>query len=233
MFRKAAGKRSSSVYHFREARLHITKLWHPSGTAECSELISIVPKPVFASSIPTFRTIRLSPATGYTPLRMKPAASRSVLHSRSLRSLPPVTASMLRSLIRWPSNCGSACETSGGRMNSTINKLPFCGMTTRRFLRIVIASASRRPCRTCLSMYTSGARRDRLRKICCNQFASGGRIFIREASFGCIHVDSRSTSMPRRLRFSASTARMSDPPPPPRSATTFAREKSHASAIGA
>jgi hypothetical protein len=33
-----------------------------------------------------------------------------------------------------------------------------------------------------------GARRDRLRKICCNQFASGGRIFIREASFGCIQA---------------------------------------------
>ena len=33
-----------------------------------------------------------------------------------------------------------------------------------------------------------GARRDRLRQICGNQFASGGRIFIHEARFCCIHA---------------------------------------------
>src|ERR1039457_64062 len=33
-----------------------------------------------------------------------------------------------------------------------------------------------------------GPRRDRLRQICGNQFASGGSIFIREARFGCIHA---------------------------------------------
>ena len=40
-------------------------------------------------------------------------------------------------------------------MNSITSRLPFAGITARQLLRIVIASASRRPCRTCLSMYTS------------------------------------------------------------------------------
>src|ERR1700730_254716 len=33
-----------------------------------------------------------------------------------------------------------------------------------------------------------GARRDRLGQVCGNQFASGGKIFLREARFGCIHA---------------------------------------------
>jgi len=65
------------------------------------------PRAGFASRIPTFRTIKVSPPTGHTRVRMNPAATRSFLHSCSLRSLPPVTASMLRSLIRRPSSCGS------------------------------------------------------------------------------------------------------------------------------
>src|SRR5260370_29862086 len=39
------------------------------------------PRAGFASSIPTFRTIRVSPPTGCTLGRMNPAASRSALHS--------------------------------------------------------------------------------------------------------------------------------------------------------
>src|ERR1017187_5792385 len=33
-----------------------------------------------------------------------------------------------------------------------------------------------------------GARRDRMDQVCGNQFASGGRIFLREARFGCVHA---------------------------------------------
>jgi hypothetical protein len=36
--------------------------------------------------------------------------------------------------------------------------------------------------------YAPIARWDRLRLICGNQFASGGRVFIREAGFCCIHA---------------------------------------------
>src|ERR1039458_4963193 len=33
-----------------------------------------------------------------------------------------------------------------------------------------------------------GAGRNRLRQICSNHFASGGRVFLRETSLGCIHA---------------------------------------------
>jgi hypothetical protein len=58
-------------------------------------------------------------------------------------------------------------------------------MTARQFLRIVIASASR-PVQNMFKQVDIGAGGDRLRQICGNQFASGGRIFLGEASFGCI-----------------------------------------------
>ena len=72
-------------------------------------------------------------------------------------------------------------------MNSITSRLPFSGITAWQFLRIVIASASRRPCRTCLSMYV-GAGRNRLGQICHQQLAPRGNLFAREALLRCLHA---------------------------------------------
>jgi hypothetical protein len=59
----------SQSYRFQSrCRLHLTILWHVSGIAECSELISIVPKPVL---------LRVSRRSEPSDCRLQPGIPRS------------------------------------------------------------------------------------------------------------------------------------------------------------
>ena len=62
-----------------------------------------------------------------------------------------------------------------------ISREPFCGMTARQLLRMVMASGSRRPCRTCLSMYTSAPAGTDCIRSASEQRAAGGGFFVGEA----------------------------------------------------
>ena len=77
------------------------------------------------------------------------------------------------------------CMREERRRNSTINKLQFCGYRAT-VLENSNSIALLLPVQYMLEHAYIGARRDRLREICGNQFASGGSIFLREASLGWI-----------------------------------------------
>src|ERR1019366_4095903 len=78
------------------------------------------------------------------------------------------------------------------------SKLPLCGMTARQFLRTVTASASRYPCMTCLSMYTSApAGTDWVRSAAISSHREE-RSSSAKRDLAASRLASRSTSMPRR-----------------------------------
>src|SRR6266852_6906305 len=73
-------------------------------------------------------------------------------------------------------------------MNSITSRLPFAGITARQLLRIVIASASRRPCRTCLSMYTSAPAGTDWVRSAASSLHREETFFVREARLRCLHA---------------------------------------------
>lgn len=163
---------------------------------------------------------------------MNPAASRSLLHSRSLRSLPPVTAHVeiahQTTFQLWvrPTHERRQHEFYD-EQTATLRNDGTAVLENSNSVRILISVQDM------FQHVHIGAGWHGLGQVSGNQLASGESLSSANRGFAASMLASRSTSMPRRWELSSSTASMSDPPPPPRSATTFASEKSHARAMGA